>query len=78
MNNNAIINTRLEELLNVMDARANVNIFKSKENNKQDLLRSTKIYNFLSDGLLMTVYGDYKVVGLSIALGVTSILIKEA
>ena len=75
---NATILTTLEELLNVMDARANVNIFESKENNKQDLLRSTKLYNLLPDDLFITVYGDYKVVGLSIALGVVSILIEEA
>ena len=76
--NNATIFTTLEALFDVMDPRANVNIFESKENNKQDLLRSTKLYNLLPDDLFMTVYGNYKVVGLSITLGVTSILIEEA
>lgn len=75
---NATILTTLEALFEVMDPRVNVNIFESKENNKQELLRSTKLYNLLPDDLFMTVYGDYKVVGLSIALGVTSILIEEA
>ena len=75
---NATILTTIEALFEVMDPRVNVNIFESKENNKQELLRSTKLYNLLPDDLFMTVYGDYKVVGLSIALGVTSILIEEA
>lgn len=75
---NATILSTLEDLLNVMDARANIDIFESKENNEQDLLRSTKLYNILPDDLFMTVYGDYKVVGLSITLGVASILIEEA
>lgn len=78
MKNNKNIGATLEELLNVMDARANVNIFKDLGNCKDELLRSNKIYNLISDPEFIGKYGSYKVIGLSIALGVASILIEEA
>lgn len=78
MNNNAIINTRFEVFLSVLDARANVDIFIAKPDGKQELLRANKLYNLLSDSELIGKYGSYKVIGLSVTLGVTSILIEEA
>lgn len=79
MNNNAIVNTRLEDLLNVMDARANVNIFKSGRNTisgKNELWKSVKVYQLLDSDY--PVIMRYKVIGLSVLLGDTSILIEEA
>ena len=80
MNNNAIINTRLEDLFEIMDARANVNIFKKTEDGKEELLRSNKLYRLLADNEFIGNCSIYnaRVIGLSVALGVTSILIEEA
>lgn len=77
MKNNAIINTRLEELLNVMDARAYVDIFE-QVGEYQELLRSNKIYNLISNQEFIGKYGACKVIGLNVTLAVTSILIEEA
>lgn len=78
MNNNAIINVIFNELLDVMDPRARVNIFKMSEDGKEELLRSTKLYYLLSDEEFIGKYGYYKVTGLSICMRLTSILIEEA
>lgn len=78
MKNNENIGATLEELLNVMDARANVNIFKDLGNNKDELLRSNKIYNLIADPEFIGNYGSYDVIGLCVTLGVVSILIEEA
>ena len=78
MNNNAVIQTRLEELFKVMDPRASVTIFKKAEDNKEELLSSTLLYRLLSDDEFIGKYGDYKVIGLTVVVGRTSLLIKEA
>lgn len=75
---NATILTTLENLLNVMDARANVEIFIQLKDGKEGLLRSNKLYNLIADPEFIGKYGSYKVIGLSIAFGVASILIEEA
>ena len=77
MNNNAIINTRLEELFKVLDPRAYLTIFKKTEDSKEELLRSTDLYRLLSDDEFIGKYGDYKVIGLTVVVGRTSLLIKE-
>ena len=78
MKNNAIVNTRLEDLLNVMDARANVNIFNKELSLDERLIRSEKLYYLIADGEVLSQFGSFKVIGLSVALGVASILIEEA
>ena len=77
MNNNAVIQTRLEELFKVMDPRASVTIFKKAEDNKEELLSSTILYRLLSDDEFIGKYGDYKVIGLTVVVGRISLLIKE-
>lgn len=77
MNNNAVIQTRLEELFKVMDPRASVTIFKKAEDSKEELLSSTILYRLLSDDEFIGKYGDYKVIGLTVVVGRTSLLIKE-
>ncbi len=79
MKNNAIINTRLEVLLNVIDARANVDIF-AQRGDKQELLRSNKLFVLLADNEFIGNRSIYnaKVIGLNVTLGVVSILIEEA
>ena len=78
MNNNAIINTRLEELFKILDPRLYLTIFKKTEDSKEELLRSTNLYTLLSDDKFLNKYGDYKVIGLTIVIGHTSLLIEEA
>ena len=78
MENNAIINTRLEELFNVMDPRAYVNIFTKTKNGKDAILRSTNIYKLIADDEFIGKYGSYEVIGLTIILNHTNLLIKEA
>jgi len=75
--NNAKINARLIDLLNIIDARASVNIFvlapgEDRERNiKYDL-----VYEILTDKDFMRQYKSYEVIGLNIGL-VNNILIKE-
>jgi hypothetical protein len=80
MGNNAVINSTLEELLGVMDARANVNIFRQLKDGKQELLRSNKIYNIISDQEFFRAHNvcEAKVIGLLVSFGFASILIEEA
>jgi hypothetical protein len=76
--NNAIINVTLNELFDVMDPRARVNIFKKTEDGKEKLLISTELYRVLSDDEFIGKYGYYKITGFIIYMRITSILIKEA
>jgi len=79
MKHNANIRTSLCNLLWVMDAKATLNIFIFKgEDTKEELLESDKVYNLLANSVLTETYGNYQVIGLAIALNVTSVLIKEA
>lgn len=80
MKNNAHINATLEAVLGVMDARAYVNIFRQLKDGKEELLRSNKIYNIISDQEFFGAYNvcEAKVIGLSVTFGATSILIEEA
>lgn len=79
MENNAIINTRLEDLFDIMDARANVNIFRTTADGKEELLRSNKLFRLLADNEFIGDRSIYnaRVIGLTVALGVASILIEE-
>lgn len=79
MENNAIINVKLGYFLNVIDARVNVDVFRLKDG-KQELLRSNKLFRLLADNEFIGDRSIYnaRVIGLSVTLGVTSILIEEA
>lgn len=80
MKNNAHINARLEDLFEFIDARAYVNIFRQLKDVKEELLRSNKLYNLLADNEFIgnrSIY-DARVIGLTVMLGVVSILIEEA
>jgi hypothetical protein len=76
MEKNATINSRLKDLLDVMDARAMVNIFVERDG-AQESVKYLKVYEFISEPELMRKYKNYEVVGLCCGL-TTSILIKEA
>lgn len=78
---NATITTTLGVFLGILDARANIEIFKIVDTSavqSQELLRSTKVYTLLGDSEFLGDYGFYKVRGLSVCLGTISILIEEA
>ena len=77
MEKNAVILTTLESFLDVLDARARVNIF--IEDQDKPLKLDTCLYNILADNdKFLGTYGNYNVIGLRVILGTTQILIKEA
>ena len=76
MEKNAIITSRLKDLLDVLDARAMVNIFVEDKDGKQTSIAFIKVYELLSNPVLMPKYKNYVVVGFSCGL-TTNILIKE-
>ena len=78
MKSNATINTRLEDLLNVLDARSDVVIYKKIIDSKDTYLTTDKIYNLISDPEFIGKYGNYKVIGLTIVTRITGLLIEEA
>ena len=77
MENNAIINGfRLKDLLNILDARANVTVYTGiKDKVSED---SVKVYELLADNYFMNKYGKKEVKGLVSFINVTNILIEEA
>ena len=71
-----VINARLFDLLEILEARAMVNIF-VEDNGEQKSVKYLKVYEFLSEPELMRKYKNYEVIGLQVGL-TTNILIKEA
>ena len=73
MKNNAIINGRLKDLLDIHDARANVDIFTSET----EVLTHARVFELLADSDFMRTFGrKYYVIGLTVGLS-TSILISK-
>lgn len=79
MNNNAIINGfRLMDLLNILDARANVTVFTGITADDKVSSDAVKVYELLTDDKFMESYGKQEVTGLVSFINVTNILIEEA
>lgn len=78
MENNATIKARLEALLNVLDARSDVVIYKKIKDSKDTCLTADKIYNLISDPEFIGKYGNYKVIGLTVFTRLAGLLIEEA
>ena len=76
MEKNATINSRLKDLLDVMDARATVNIFIEREDGKHKSLVFCRVYEVFSSPDFNRKYKNCEVVGLCCGL-TTNILIKE-
>lgn len=76
MKNNANINSRLIDLLEIMDARTSINIFVEVDGSQKSV-KYLKVYEFLAEPELMHKYKNYDVIGLQVGLS-TNILIKEA
>ena len=79
MNNNAIINGfRLMDLLNILDARANVTVFTGITADDKVSSDAVKVYELLADKDFISKYGKRDVKGLVSFINVTNILIEEA
>lgn len=77
MKNNAIIQSTLGDLLEILDARTNVYIFTREYGSEGVIRTSTPVYGILSDTSFLKKYSAYKVIGLNKTIGSTSILIEE-
>ena len=75
MNNNGIINIRLVELLDILDARATVCIFKEIG---EPAIKDCKVYEILADKEFIKSHKRTEVKGLVSFINVTNILIEEA
>lgn len=75
---NATIISTLEALLNILDARSDVVIYKKINDSKDKCLITDKIYNLISDPEFIGKYGNYKVIGLTVFTRLTGLLIEEA
>ena len=73
MKNNAIINARLKDLLEVLDMRATVNIFINEKNS----IRYAEVYELAADKEFIKTYGDRAVIGFIRVINVTNIMIEE-
>lgn len=75
MKNNAFINCRLKDLLQILDARSYIDIFTSET----ELLKSGYVYKFLADTEFLKEYGlNFYVTGLTAGLTTTILISKEA
>lgn len=72
-----IINATLMDMLNIMDARTLVSVYKI-ENGKEYLCKDQehvwKLLNFYEE---RKAYRDYKVIGINVCIGHTNILIEK-
>lgn len=75
MENNAIINARLKDLLEVLDMRATVNIFINEDGDLS--IRYAEVYKIAADKEFIKTYGDREVIGFIRVLNVTNIMIEE-
>lgn len=76
MKNNATIQGGLLDLLNVLDARAVVDVYIQNNGVQVGSFRGLRVYEILTDKEIYRTYRSYKVVGLNLSL-VTCILIEE-
>lgn len=76
MENNAILNIRLVELLNILDARTIITLF--TEIGGEPVKSNVKVYELLADDEFIKAHKNTEVKGLVGFINVTNILIKEA
>lgn len=76
MENNAILNIRLVELLNILDARTIITLF--TEIGGEPVKSNVKVYELLADDEFIKAHKNTEVKGLVSFINVTNILIKEA
>ena len=74
MEKNGIISIRLEDLVEMLDARKTVNIFVSKT----ESVKYCKVYELLADPDFMKAYGSRKVNGvIYCTFNILNVLIEE-
>lgn len=74
MTNNGIISITLESLVEFLDARKTVNIFKSEK----ESIKYCKVYELLADPDFMREYGKRKVIGvINCTFNILNVLISE-
>ena len=76
MENNAILNIRLVELLNFLDARATISLF--TDIGGEPVKSNVKVYELLADSDFIKAHKNTEVNGLISFINVTNILIEEA
>ena len=77
MKNNATINSRLKDLLDILDARAAVNIYLDNNMSGAHLIkRDVKVYELLADNDFIIGFKNCEVIGLECGI-VTNILIEN-
>lgn len=76
MKDKTFILSTLEGLLTVLEMRKIVNIFVSR-GESYDTVFTDSVYRFFANDELYAKYKDYKVIGLTVTLGVVGILIDE-
>lgn len=77
MEKNATIKATLGDLLEILDARAYINVFVENADEDQTSVAYCRVYEFITDDGLMDDYKDLEVIGLNCGLPSTNILIKE-
>lgn len=74
--NNAIIYGRLADLLNIIDARATVSIYKKVGNAEPIIQSNVQVYEIIANHNFMQTYKNYNVIGLRFGL-FTTIMIQK-
>lgn len=77
---NATIKTTFGNLLEVLDAKAYIEIFEAKDfdtfvNPVYEHIKRGKVYSILSDSVFLAKYEYYRVTGVMVALGKISVSI---
>lgn len=74
MENNGVILIKLEYLIEMLDARKTINIFK----NEKESLKYCKVYELLADPAFIKEYGNREVKGIIYAtFDIINVLIEE-
>lgn len=74
MKDNGFISIKLEDLIEMLDARKSINIFKSEK----ESLKYCKVYELLTDPEFMKTYGKREVKGIIYAtFNIINVLIEE-
>lgn len=79
MKNNSIIGFRLKDLLDILDARANVTVYTGITEDDKITSNAVKVYELLANTDFINKYGEKEVKGLGFSFMLcTNILIEEA
>ena len=77
MKNKAFILMRPERLLEIMDARQNLEVYLVKKDDSFTLIKSGLVYEFLTDEEFLKEYKDANIIGINSMISNTSLYIEE-